>query len=53
VRLNDTFDPAVWAHENGAVSARVVDGQLVAILPMTYGKYRLTIGDESFIEHGY
>lgn len=51
--MRDDFDLETWTAENGAVLARVVDGDIVAVLPMTYGKFRLTIGDEVFIEHGY
>lgn len=47
------FDADAWAAENGAVAARVVDGVLVVVQPMTFGKFRLNIGDEFFIEHGY
>jgi hypothetical protein len=48
------FDTNRWAHENGAIGARVVGDELVAVVPMTFGKFRLTIGPDSmWIEHGY
>lgn len=53
MKLRDDFDIDTWTVENNAVAARVVDGDVIAVVPMTFGKFRLTIGDEMFIEHGY
>jgi hypothetical protein len=51
--LPTDFDLTTWCQENRAVGARIVNGRIVAVIPMLFDKWRLTIGDEWTVDHGY
>lgn len=43
-----------WRQQNNYIYARQIDnGAIVAVVPLTYGRARITIGDTVFINSGW
>lgn len=43
-----------WAERNGVIAAKVLpNGRIAALVPLTFGRTRITVGDEFFVEHAF